>query len=171
MNYSTILPVKPFQETLHQGNCGPASLKMVLDYYGIRKDEAKLAKLCGKDSILGVDDKSLKRAAEHFGLTVEIHYNSSFKDIKKWLTKKVPVIVNWMSRGRTDYPESAVPDGHYSVVVGLDNHHIYLQDPEIDHLRTISRYDFMKSWYDFTGDFINSWDEIILRQLIAIYHK
>ena len=32
-----VLPVKPFQETLHQSMCGPASLKMVFDYYGIEK--------------------------------------------------------------------------------------------------------------------------------------
>ena len=83
--------------------------------------------------------------------------------------KKIPVIVNWISRGRVDYPESETPDGHYSVVVGLDQNNIYLQDPELGHLRTLSRYDFMWVWFDFAGDYITSWDD--LRQLIAIYNK
>lgn len=166
-----LLPVKPFQETLHGGFCGPASLKMVLDYYGVKQEEDRLAQLCGKDSVLGVDALSIKKVAEKYGFTVEIQNNSSYQDITNWLSQKVPLIVNWMSRGRIDYPESAVPDGHYSVVVGLDQNQIYLQDPEIGHLRTVSRYDFMRSWYDFTGDCINSWNEIILRQLIAIYKQ
>jgi len=33
-----LLPVKPFQETLHGGYCGPASLKIVLDYFMGRYD-------------------------------------------------------------------------------------------------------------------------------------
>lgn len=36
---SIMLPVKPFQETLHGSFCGPASLKIVLDYYGVEKSQ------------------------------------------------------------------------------------------------------------------------------------
>ena len=34
-----LLDVKPFQETLNADMCGPASLKIVLEYYGINKSE------------------------------------------------------------------------------------------------------------------------------------
>ena len=61
-----------------------------------------------------------------------------------------------------------MPDGHLSVVVGLDGEHIYLQDPEIGKLRKIARSDFMKVWFDFTGEYINLPDEMIVRQVIAI---
>ena len=84
------------------------------------------------------------------------------------VSSKVPVIVNWFTRGRIDYPESDVPDGHLSVVVGLDEEFIYLQDPEIGKIRKLARDDFMKVWFDFTGEKINSWDEMIIRQLVAI---
>ncbi len=164
-----ILPVKSFQETLHAGMCGPASLNMVLEYYGMEKTEEELADLCGTDSNLGTSDEGLKRAAESLGLKVEIKNNSTLDDIKQWLDKKVPVIVNWFTRGRIDYDDSEVPDGHLSVVVGLDDTYIYLQDPEIGSLRKISRDDFMKVWFDFKGEYIKSWDEMIIRQLIAIY--
>ncbi|MEK7082916.1 MAG: C39 family peptidase [Patescibacteria group bacterium] len=166
---SNLLPVKPFQETLHAGMCGPASLKMVLEYYGVEKTEKELAELCGTDSNLGTSDEGLKRAAEHLGFTVEIKNNSTFDDIGHWLDKKVPVIVNWFTRGRMDYDDSEVPDGHLSVVIGLDDEYIYLQDPEIGVLRKISRDDFMKVWFDFTGEYIKTWDKMIIRQLIAIY--
>ncbi len=74
-----LLPVNPFQETLHGGYCGPASLKMVLDYYGIDKSEEEVALMCNRDSCLGTDDVSLKKAAEFYGLKVGIENNSSFE--------------------------------------------------------------------------------------------
>ncbi len=125
--------------------------------------------MCGTDSNVGTSDKGLKRAAEGLGFTVEIKNNSTFDDIRRWLDKKVPVIVNWFTRGRIDYEIEEVPDGHLSVVVGLDDEYIYLQDPEIGALRKISRDDFMKVWFDFKGEYIKSWDEMIIRQLIAVY--
>lgn len=164
-----ILPVQPFQETLHAGMCGPASLKMVLAYYGIERSEAELVTLCGTDPVRGTTAEEIARAAKSLGCTVEIHDQSSFEDIRAWLDRGVPVIVDWFTRGRSDYPDSEVPDGHLSVVVGLDADHIYLQDPEIGKLRQIRREDFMRVWFDFTGDHISSWDEMIVRQLIAIY--
>ena len=162
------LDVKPFQETLHAGMCGPASLKIVLDYYGINKSEKELAELVGVTKSLGVDDASIARAAESLGFKVEIKNQSDFSDIEVWLKKGVPVIVDWFTRGRSDYPDSEVADGHSSVVCGLDDENIYLQDPEIGGVREIAREDFMKAWFDFSGEYIKV-DELIIRQLIAIY--
>ena len=166
-----LLPVQPFRETPHAGMCGPASLKMVLAYYVVEKSEAELAVLCGTDPELGTSDEGIKRAAESLGFEVEIHNERTIEDIDAWLDKKVPVIVDWFTRGRTDYVASEVPDGHLSVVVGLDAHNIYLQDPEIGELRTMSRDDFMKVWFDFKGSHIATWDDMIIRQLIAIYPR
>lgn len=79
----------------------------------------------------------------------------------------MPVIVNWFTGGRLDYSESEVADGHYSVVAGLDEKHIYLQDPEIGKIRKIKRDDFMKVWFDFKGEYIKP-NELIIRQIIVI---
>ena len=163
-----LLPVKPFQETLHGGYCGPASLKIVLGYYGVQRSEREIAERCGRNSELGTNDISIKRAAKSYGFNVEIKNKASFSDVQKWLNKEVPVIVNWFTRGRKDYGNSEVPDGHYSVVAGLDNKFIYLQDPEIGKMRKIKRYDFMRVWFDFTGDYIKS-GELIIRQIIVIH--
>ena len=163
-----MLNIKPFQETLNAGYCGPASLKIVLSYYGLEKTEKELAKLCGADERLGSDDKILKEVSEQLGLKVKIKNNNSFKDIENWLIKGVPVIVNWFTRGRSDYSDSAVPDGHYSVVAGLDKKFIYLQDPEIGKMRKLDKGDFMAVWFDFKGRYIKP-SELIVRQIIAIY--
>ena len=163
-----LLDVKPFQETLNADMCGPASLKIVLEYYGVNKSEDELAQLCKFKKGLGVDDRGIKTAAEKLGLRVVIKNNSSFKDIEKWFKKEVPVIVDWFTRGRNDYPESETADGHYSVVAGLDNKFIYLQDPEIGRIRKIKKDDFMRVWFDFKGEYLKP-NELIIRQIIAIY--
>ena len=162
-----LLDVKPFQETLNSDMCGPASLKIVLEYYGINKSEDELSQLCKFKKGLGVDDKGIKSATEKLGLKAVIKNNSSFKDIEKWLKKEVPVIVDWFTRGRTDYRDSSVADGHYSVVMGLDDSFIYLQDPELGTMRKIKRDDFMRVWFDFKGEHLKP-NELIIRQIIAI---
>jgi len=159
---------KPFQETLYSSMCGAASLKIVLDYYGVQKSEKELAKLCRVDKDLGTDDKSIRRVAELLGFKVVIKNNSSFEDIEKWLDKKVPVIIDWFTKGRQEYSESEVVDGHYSVVAGLDEKYIYIQDPEIGRIRKLKRNDFMRVWFDFKGEYIKA-NELIIRQIIAIY--
>lgn len=163
-----ILKVKPFRETLNMSMCGPASLKMVLDFYGVKKTEKELARLAGWKKRLGVDDAGIKNAGEESGFTVEVTNNSDFRDIGKWLRRGVPAIVNWFTRGRSDYSDSQTADGHYSVVAGLDKKFIYLQDPEIGKIRKIKRRDFMRVWFDFRGDRLEP-DELVIRQIIAVH--
>ena len=162
------LDLKPFQETLHAGMCGPASLKIVLDYYGLDKSEQELAELTGHTAGLGINSEGITDAAKSLGFSVEIKNESSLEEIENWLEKGVPIIVDWFTRGRHDYDDSAVADGHYSVVSGLDDEFIYLQDPEIGNERKIKRDDFLKVWFDFAGELIKP-DELIIRQVIAIY--
>ena len=134
-----------------------------------RKTEQELAELCGTDPDLGTSPEQMQETAKTLGMQVEIHDNSTFEDMQTWLAKGVPVTVAWFTRGRVDYDESEVSDGHYSVVVGLDEECIYLQDPEIGHLRTFARDDFMRVWFDFRNETIDSWENIIIRQMIVTY--
>lgn len=164
-----ILDIKPFQETLNASMCGPASLKMVFDYYGIIKTEVELSELCNVSKEFGTDDKTMKKVAESFGFKVEIKNFSSFEDIEKWLQKGVPLIVDWFSPGRMDKEESEMPDGHSSIVMGLDNEYIYLQDPETGGMRKLKRENFYRVWFDFRKNHITTWKEMVIRQIIAIY--
>src|SRR3989344_2302814 len=159
------LRVKPFQETL-SGYCGPASI--LLSYYGVNKTERELGRLCKTNKNLGTTAKGIKEAAEKLGFKVKIKINSNFKDIERWLKRGVPVIVDWFTRGRSDYNDSEITDGHYSVLVGLDSKFIYLQDPEIGRIRKIKKEDFMVVWFDFKGKHIKP-NELVIRQIIAIY--
>jgi predicted double-glycine peptidase len=152
-----MLPVKPFRQT--SGFCGPASLKIVLEYYGIHKTEKELVKLTGCTKKTGTSAKGILDAAKKCGLKGNTKDNTTLKDIKSYLTKKIPVIVDWFSED----------EGHYSVVVGLDKKKIYLQDPERGHLKTIPIETFMRIWFDFSGEYLKSKKDLILRRLIIVY--
>lgn len=166
--FMTKLKLKSFQETLGGGYCGPASLKIILDYYGMRKTENEIAKIMKRDKELGTRAEDFVRVAKKFNLKFIFKDNSNFSDINKYLKKGVPPIVNWFTRGREDYPDSAIADGHYSVVAGLDKNFIYLQDPEIGKIRKIKRDDFLKVWFDYEGRYISA-KRLVIRRLIAIY--
>lgn len=167
-----LLPVQPFQETLHASACGPATLKMLLTYWnlpGNEKTDMELAKECGTDPALGTSNEQFLETAARFGFASDVKTGATFDDIQASLDKKIPVVVDWFTPGRKEYPEGEMPDGHYSIVVGLDAENIYLQDPEVGRLRTISRKQFFRVWFDFTKDYIESKDDMVIRWMAALY--
>jgi len=160
------IKTKPYKERMLD-SCGPASLKIVLAFYGIEKTEKELMSLCKvrSGSGMGTSSKNIKNATEKLGFKVKVKENSNFKDIEFWLKKKAPVIIDWFTRGGE---KCAVADGHYSVVTGLDEKFIYLQDPEIGRINKIKREDFLRVWFDFKGMYIKP-SELVIRETIAIY--
>jgi len=153
------LKVKPFQETA--GWCGPASLKMVLDYYGVRRSERALARLSGATRSQGVEAPGLARAARKLGFTALIKDRATLSDIKRYVKKGIPVIVDWFSKD----------DGHYSVVVGVSSDTMYLQDPEIGRMRVMSTKTFKRVWFDFPGDVLRSKNAVILQRMLVVYPR
>lgn len=145
-------------------------MKIVLNFYGEPDHtEKELADILKTTRTHGTTGLQMKEGAEALGFKAEVIDECSFEDIENWLKKGVPVIVNWFTRGRDDYdPEVLVSEGHYSVVCGLDDEHIYFQDPEIGGMRKITRDGFMQVWFDFEGDVITP-ENLTPRRLIAIY--
>jgi ABC-type bacteriocin/lantibiotic exporter with double-glycine peptidase domain len=93
---------------------------MIGAYYGLEASERKLAKAAGTTRESGTTIEGLAAAADSLGLVAASKEGSSYPDIRRWLAKGVPVIVNWFS----------VNTGHYSVAVLADAKHIHLNDPE-----------------------------------------
>lgn len=155
-----MINLKPFRQT--PGLCGPASLKIVMDYYGISVSERKIAKAAGATKEKGVSFDGLARAAKHFKFNVFYKKNSSLDDIEKFINKKIPVIVDWFLED----------DGHYSVVSGIDRKNILLMDPSLDKgKRKISREDFLRVWFDFRGKFIRKPEDLVLRLMLVAVPK
>lgn len=149
------------------GMCGISSLKMVLNYWGAVVSEDELAKIAGASKENGTSKEGLAKTAQHFGFNVLIKEDSSLADLRYYIKKKVPVIVNWFL---TD-------DGHYSVVVDIDQNNIYLADPALRKLlisaniRKMSCNKFQRLWFDFPGDYLKKREDVILRLMIVITPK
>lgn len=140
--------------------CGPTTLRMVFDFYGLTMSEEKLAKLTHCDPIIGIEAEIMTKVANSLGFKTSIKDGATFDDLREYvIDKKIPVIVDWFSKD----------DGHYSVVVNIDNQNIYLQDPEFKEVQKMPLDIFKRVWFDFRGDFIGSKEDMIIRRMIAIY--
>ncbi len=151
-----MLKVPSFLQTT--GHCGPASLKMALAYFGVDKSESELAKLSGATRLRGVEGIGLATAAKKLGFDAFIKDNAKISDIKKYLDLKIPVIVDWFSKD----------DGHYSVVVDMNEKNIYLQDPEIGGIKKLPLETFKRVWFDFPSDLIRSPKDLVIRRMIIV---
>jgi len=151
-----MIRLKPFLQSA--GLCGPASLKIVFDYYGVETSEKKIAKAAKAFKDKGTGSVGLMKAAKHFGFTAEIKDDCSFFDLKKFLDQRIPVIVDWFLED----------DGHYAVVSGLNEKEIILMDPAIGKERKISLAKFYRIWFDFPGEYIETKKDLILRRILII---
>ena len=149
--------IKPFRQSA--SFCGPASLKMVLQFYGIDKTEKELAKLSGATKGKGVEADGLVKAAKKLGLKAFYKDYCEIEDIRKYFKKKIPLIVDWFSGN----------DGHYSVVVGIGKKNIFLQDPELGKIRKMGLEAFKRVWFDFPGNFLKAKRELVIRRLIIVH--
>ncbi len=154
-----LLNVKPFRQS--PGFCGPASLKMVADYFGVKKSERAIGRLARCSAQHGTTGPNLILAARALGFSAQLVRHASFGDIHRFLRTNIPPIAGWFS---TD-------DSHYSPVVGLDAQRIYLQDPELRRMRVMDREAFMRVWFDFDSDVPRHERDCILRRLIVLRPK
>ena len=143
-----------------KSSCGPASLKIVLQFFGIKKSEKSLVELTGCTKEKGASGKAILKAAKSLGFKGFIKDSAKIKDIRKYvLERKIPVIVDWFSKD----------DGHYSVVAHIDKENIYLLDPEFGEIRPIKIDTFKRVWFDFPGDYLKRKSDLILRRIIFVY--
>lgn len=152
-----LLQIKSFRQS--PGMCGPACLKMVLEYYGIKMTEKKLAKLCGATVSHGVEAEPMLAAAKKLGLKGFVKDHATISELRKFLKKEIPVIVDWFS----------INDGHYSVVIGVGREYIYLEDPELGKLNKIKIDIFHRVWFDFPGKYLRTPKDLLIRRALVLH--
>lgn len=160
------LKIKAYKEKV---GCGPAVIKMVLEFYGIKKTETELAKIAGTNKKTGTEVPQVGKTLKYFGLKTKTKTNAKYADLLAYLKRDIPVIIGWYSRGKKEDSDDTTADGHYSVVIGLDKKFIYLQDPEIGKMRKIKKEDFLIVWLDYYGEYPKTKKDIFLRPIIAAY--
>lgn len=141
--------------------CGPATLKIVFDYLGLVKTQEEWAKLAGANQEDGMQNDGLFKAIKAVGYSYKFFKVSSFADIKRFLEKKIPVIVVW-------FP---IHWGHYSAVAKISPKTITLADPGLGRLIRISLKRFDHLWFDFAKDYERKPKDLELRTFIAVFPK
>ena len=154
-----ILKVKPFRQSA--SFCGPASLKMILSYYGVKISEKKVAQATQTKKYHGTPAQRIVEGAKKLGFEAELKDYGTWEDLEYFVNKKkIPVIVNWFSEYMS----------HYSVVVGIDKNKIVLLDPEEDKKQSFSKFKFHCVWFNYTGvPYPSSPDDLRIRRMVVVY--
>lgn len=152
-----MLELKPFIQS-DDSLCGPACMKMVLDYYGISIEEQELAKMVNHTYELGCTNEAMEQAFQRLGFKVFYKTNATIEDLDLFTSLNMPVIVDWFPEG----------EGHSSIVLGVSSGCVLIQDPLEYHGKAIKKEDFNRCWFDFTGDVITS-DNLVPRYMMVIY--
>ena len=137
-------------------SCGTACVQAILNYYGIDKREDALIKQLGTTEDDGTSPEQIIAGLKSYGLTATMKEHSTLDDLRENLRNKIPTIVDiqaWLE----DYPprdwSTNWEDGHYVIVIGMDDTNVYFEDPSL--LGTsgyLPHAEFIARWHDYEGD-------------------
>jgi predicted double-glycine peptidase len=91
------------------------------------------------------------------GLNAEHHFNMTMNDLELFVNRGTPVIVLIQAwRGEEDMDKEWADlwdDGHYVVVIGVDEKYVYFEEPSIlGGIGYIPKAEFMDRWHDYDTD-------------------
>lgn len=117
-----MMPLRvPYVAQRFDFTCGPAAVRMVLGYFGITVGPLRAWWYTRVRRTTGTSRRNLMRAFRAAGLHVHAHHSSSVAELRSFVERGVPVVVN--------YREPDNDEGHYAVVIGVSKKHILLRDP------------------------------------------
>jgi len=132
-------------------NCGPATLAMILSYYGFNQSQKELGRQIrpyqhprGDNDDKTVFPEEFVKWVEKFGLKALYRPNGSLQLIKVFLANEIPVVVKTLLRQNED-------SAHFRIVRGFDDQRqvIIVDDSYFGPKRKISYFQFMTIWQPF----------------------
>lgn len=133
-----MLPV-PFYKQETDFSCGPAVLRMIFEYFGKNYSEQYLIASLAASANDGTRHGKLLDTVRRHGFYALVSEGASLGDARQFVEdKKIPVIVNFID------PQDK--EGHYAVVVGMNNSHIFLNDPERGEKYSMDVRNFEAAW-------------------------
>lgn len=140
---NALLSVPHFKQT-KDGMCLPACVRMVLAYLGQTVTETAIAKHLQTKSF-GTPISNVKRLEQW---QYQVKFGSlAFEQLQFELEAKRPVIVRFWTV-MLDYWQTDT--SHVAVVVGVDDHQVYLNDPAFKQYPIAVSYDgFLAAWAEF----------------------
>ncbi|MCX6670115.1 MAG: C39 family peptidase [Methanothrix sp.] len=133
-------------------SCGAAAFQAVLNYWGGQDlREGVIMEKLNATFQWGTSPDEIVRVARDMGFEAEFKENLTLEDLEASIKAGVPVIVAgqaWRDEG-TSWADDW-EDGHYMVVIGLDEKNVYLEDPSLLGSRGyIPRQEFVERWHDY----------------------
>jgi len=128
----------------------------VLNYWGTDVREGVLMQELGTTPEAGTPPDAIVRVARDYGLSAELRLNLTLADLEQSVVEKSPVIIACQAWTDTDPEElnwdTDWEDGHYMVVIGLDDENVYFEDPSMLGTRgMIPMQEFLSRWHDYLG--------------------
>ncbi|MFA4960482.1 MAG: cysteine peptidase family C39 domain-containing protein [Candidatus Pacearchaeota archaeon] len=130
-------------------DCGPNAMQGVLHYYGIDVREDSLIRIAGTQKRYGTYISGLKKVVRRFNLKQKSG-KMTVDDIKRWINKKVPVIVSlqaWSDEKDVDW-EKTWHHGHFVVCIGYSKTRLYFEDPSSGRRTFLPYNEFLQRWHD-----------------------
>ena len=136
--------------------CGPSALQAVLNYWGREVAEEDLATLLGTTSEVGTFPEDIARGARILGFEAQVRENLTLDDVRAFTAKGDPMIALaqvWRSQRDALKPVTEDWDnGHYIVVLGVDDNNVYFQDPFVRMSKAfVPRKTFEDHWHQAMG--------------------
>ncbi len=162
---SGFLPVPIFRQATDY-SCGAASLLAILYYWRVDQDtmETELYRPLGVSRRDGSEPSGILRTARAYGLQAQYFRDGeySFDRLRGAVARGDTVIVSYqawlMNPGVNADWAHAWDDGHYSVVVAIDDNFIYLMDPSAGiGYGYIPINEFLTRWHDVEKNRRGQW--------------
>ena len=135
-------------------NCGPATLAMALNYWGVASDQQSLGmEIRPNQNPQGInDDKSMMAYefitfSEKYGLTAVVRPNGDISKLKKFIANDIPVIVRtWL------HPNEDI--GHFRIIRGYNENQILQNDSYEGPNLYYDNQTFLSMWEPFNFGYI-----------------
>ncbi len=119
---------------------GPASLGMIMEYYGLKRSTPELAKLCQTRSVKGTGFNEMASVAKNLGFDKSrVATGCSIDWLKSMTEAGKPVMVHVNTAGFW-------PQGHYMVATGVRDGKVIVADPWTGRTNSYSVAQFKAMW-------------------------
>ena len=137
-------------------SCGASALQAVLSYWGRHVDEPELMELMRTNADVGTYPEDIVRGARALGFDAEMREHLTLDEVQRFTADGDPMIaLGQVWRSQKDGAASAVDEwenGHYIVVLGVDDAYVYFQDPYVRMSKAfVPRQSFEDHWHQIMG--------------------
>lgn len=131
----------PYYKQEFPWSCFSASVRMVLEYYGIKKEEKDLRTLLRVTPYTGGAWYYVELGLESLDLNFYWSYGFSLEELKELIEKETPIIVSLRFESADEYHFN-----HTVVVTYMTSEFVTFNDPEKGESITMGVEEFLERW-------------------------